>query len=134
MKCTGTRGVTFGLLILLAVAGRPQPSVAQTRQLNEVMRQKLDYSKDALEAIVTSDWAQLDRASRALTRATEDPAWRILRAPEYLRQSDAFLQATEDLRVAAERRDLDAASLAYVSLTTSCVSCHRHVTRARLAR
>jgi cytochrome c556 len=120
--------------MLLAVAvGGPSPS-AQTRQLSQVMRMKLDHSKDILEALVTSDWQLLDRASRDMAGVADDPAWRILTMPEYVRQSEAFLRATDDLIDAAERRDLEAASLGYVSLTTSCVSCHRYVARSRIVR
>jgi hypothetical protein len=49
-----------------------------------------------------------------------------------VRQSEAFLRATEDLVEAANLRDLDAASLGFIALSTSCVSCHRYVTRARI--
>lgn len=122
------------VVMLLAVAvGGPSPS-AQTRQLSQVMRMKLDHSKDILEALVTSDWQLLDRASRDMAGVADDPAWRILTMPEYVRQSEAFLRATDDLIDAAERRDLEAASLGYVSLTTSCVSCHRYVARSRIVR
>jgi hypothetical protein len=114
-------------------AGGSSPA-AQTRQLSQVMRAKLDYSKDLLEALVTSDWQQLDRASRSMAKTADDPAWRVLTMPEYIRQSDAFLRATDDLIDAAARRDLEAASLGYVSLTTSCVACHRYVARSRIAR
>jgi hypothetical protein len=51
--------------------------------------------------------------------------------PEYVRYSQAFLRATDDLTTAAERRDLEAASLGFVALSTSCVSCHRYLSRAR---
>lgn len=120
-------------VLLAAIVGGPSPS-AQTRQLSQVMRVKLDHSKDILEALVTSDWQLLDRASRDMAGVADDPAWRVLTMPEYIRQSEAFLRATDDLIDAAERRDLEAASLGYVSLTTSCVSCHRYVARSRIVR
>jgi cytochrome c553 len=52
--------------------------------------------------------------------------------PEYVRYSEAFLRATDDLIGAAKLRDLEAASLGLVSLATSCVSCHRHMARSRI--
>lgn len=54
--------------------------------------------------------------------------------PEYVRHSGAFLRATDDLIEAAKLRDLEAASLGFISLSTSCVSCHRYIARARIAR
>ena len=123
----------FVVGLLLALAGGLASS-AQARQLSQVMRVKLDYSKDVLEALVTSNWQQLDRASRDLAETSQSPAWQALTMPEYVRHTTAFLRATDDLIDAAARRDLEAASLGYVSLTTSCVSCHRYVARARIAR
>src|SRR5687767_3629000 len=89
----------------------------QTVQVNRVMRAKLERSQAILEAVVTSNWAMLDRESRALAMVTRDPAWRILTAPEYLRFSDAFQRALQDLIETSARRDLDAASKADVELT-----------------
>ncbi len=106
---------------------------AQTTALNRVMRQKLEQSQGMLAAVVTSNWADLERRSEALVRITSDPAWAVLKTPEYARQSQAFLHAAQDLVDAAKRRDLDAAPAAYVSLTLSCVQCHRYVARARIA-
>jgi hypothetical protein len=108
-------------------------SSAQTTALNRVMRQKLEQSQGMLAAVVTSNWADLERRSEALIRITNDPAWMVLNAPEYARQSQAFVRASQDLVDAAKRRDLDAAPLAYASLTLSCVQCHRYVARARIA-
>jgi hypothetical protein len=126
--------VKSGLLAVLLVAvAAGSSSSAQTPRLNKVMRAKLDYSKNILEAVVTSNWQQLDRESRELARAAQDPAWSVLTMPEYVRQSQAFLRATDDLIEAARLRDLEAASLGFISLSTSCVSCHRYVARARIA-
>lgn len=108
-------------------------SSAQTTALSRVMRQKLEQSQGMLAAVVTSNWADLERRSEALVRVTSDPAWAVLNTPEYARQSQAFLRAAQDLIDAAKRRDLDAAPLAYASLTLSCVQCHRYVARARIA-
>ena len=54
--------------------------------------------------------------------------------PEYIRHTTTFVHATEDLLDAAKRRDLEATPLAYVSLTLSCVQCHRYAARMRIAR
>jgi cytochrome c556 len=108
-------------------------SSAQTTALDRVMRQKLEQSQGMLAAVVTSNWTDLERRSEALIRLTNDPAWMVLNSPEYAKQSQAFLRAAQDLIDAAKRRDLDAAPAAYVSLTLSCVQCHRYVARARIA-
>jgi hypothetical protein len=109
-------------------------AAAQTVALSRLMRAKLDHSQQILGAVVTSNWAELQRHSEELQRAAQDPAWSVLTTPEYVRQTTAFLRASEDLVDAAKRRDGEAAPLAYVSLTMSCVQCHRYIARMRLAR
>jgi len=105
----------------------------QTTALNRVMRNKLADAQGVLAAVVTSNWAELERRSKALSAATDDPAWLVLKTPEYTRQSEAFVRAANDLVDAAARRDQEAAPLAYVALTMRCVQCHRYVARARIA-
>lgn len=101
--------------------------------LNRVMRQKLIDAQNVLGAVVTTNWRELERGSRALVKATEEPAWQVLASPEYVKQSEAFVRAANDLLDAATRRDQEAAPLAYVALTMRCVQCHRYVARARVA-
>jgi hypothetical protein len=123
--------VKLGLSIL-AVTVATASSSGQTVRLNKVMRAKLDHSQRILEAVVTSNWAQLDRESRALAQSTKDPAWTVLDTPEYRRHTAVFVRAIDDLVEAAKLRDLEAASLGFISLSTSCVSCHRYRARARI--
>ncbi len=110
-------------------------SADQGTQLSKVMRAKLGHSQAILGAVVTSNWAVLDKESRALALAVREPAWSFpLTGPEYLRQSDAFSRALQDLIEASAKRDLEAAANAHVALTASCVRCHVHMTRRRVAR
>jgi len=109
-------------------------SSAQTTALDRLMGQKLQSAQGLLATVVTSNWTEMQRRGEALMRLTNDPAWAVLKGPEYARQSQAFLTATQDLVDAAKRRDLEAAPLAYVSMTLSCVRCHRYVARARIAK
>ena len=73
--------------------------------------------------------------SRALALAVRDPAWTTaLTEPNYLRQSDAFSRALQDQIEASSKRDLDLAANAHIALTASCVRCHVHMTRRRIAK
>ena len=123
---------TFVIAILLTICVAAQAR-AQTTALNRVMRQKLVDAQAVMAAVVTNNWTELDRRSRALSKATEDPAWLVLRTPEYAKQSEAFIRVIDDLVEAAARRDQDAAPLAYMAVTVRCVQCHRYVARARIA-
>lgn len=118
-------------LALLTLAGAD--ASAQGPKLDRVMRAKLYCSQKILEAVVTSRWSELDTRSRELEMLTNDPAWTMLKAPEYARHSDDFRTAVRTLREASARRDLDATPKAYAALTTSCVECHRYLARNRVA-
>jgi cytochrome c556 len=106
----------------------------QTAATGRVMREKLAHSQQILKALLTSDFALLERESTALARATELPGWLVLEGPEYQRHSTAFLRATQDLIEAAKERDLDAAASHYTTLTMTCYQCHRYMKNARIAR
>jgi hypothetical protein len=118
-------------VLLISLTAGPTPS-AQTARTKQVMRAKLDHSQKILEAVVTSNWQLLDHESRDIASVVQDPAWSALVMPEYIRHSEAFLRATNDLTEAAKLRDLESASLGLISLTASCVSCHRYMARARI--
>jgi hypothetical protein len=110
-------------------------SADQGPQLSRVMRAKLGHSQAILGAVVTSNWSVLDRESRALALVVRDPAWgAALIEPEYLRQSDAFQRALQDLIEASAKRNLEAAGNAHIALTASCVRCHLDMTRRRIAK
>ncbi len=129
-----TNGLRVSVLAAVTALLSVTAVSSQGPQLSRVMREKLDHSKAILGAVVTSDWPTLDRESRALARAAQDPAWVVLTAPEYLRQSDVFQRSLQSLIEASAKRDLDAASKAEVELIGSCVGCHSYVTRRRMAR
>lgn len=123
------------VVAIVVALGCLAPSVAgaQTPALQGVMREKLGHSQQLLDAVVTSRWAALEQHAVALRSLTKRPAWAVLQSPEYARQTARFDRALDDLIAAARRKDLDEAPLAYTALTLSCVQCHRHVARMRLA-
>ena len=127
MKITLTSSAAVLIVAITSGAGS-----SQTVRLNQVMRSKLEHSQKILEAVVTSNWQLLDAQTKEMARVTRDPAWSVLQFPEYVRQSAAFLRATDDLAEAARLRDLEGASLGFVALSTSCVSCHRYIARSRI--
>ena len=109
-------------------------TTAQTRDVSRVMREKLDHTQKILEAVVTSNWTELGTQARELDRLTDDPRWTTLKYPEYAKYSLAFKHAVQDLRTAAERRDLENTPTAYNTLTLRCVECHRYMARSRIAQ
>ncbi len=116
----------------LAVASSTSP--AQTSQTTQVMRDKLTQSEALLAALVTSNWAALNRHGRALEAVTRRPGWDVVRLPEFYKYTVAFQHSARALTEAAEMRDQSRAVTAYNGLVASCVECHAYVARARIAR
>jgi hypothetical protein len=123
---------TTAIVALLVTSGSTVP--AQTTATREVMRVKLGHAGQVLEALMTSDFTQLEREAASLAALTGRPAWAVLTSERYVRYSDTFRRAAEDLAAFAEERDSEAAMRAYVALTLSCYQCHSYVKGARVAQ
>ena len=123
---------TTALVALVVTSGSTVP--AQTTATREVMRAKLGHAEQVLEALMTSDFTQLEREAASLAGLTGRPGWAVLTSERYVRYSDTFRRAAEDLAASAEGRDSEAAMRAYVALTLSCYQCHSYVKGARVAQ
>jgi hypothetical protein len=123
---------TTFLIALLLTAGSSVP--AQTEATRQLMRAKLDHAGQVLEALMTSDFARLDREAAALAAVTAAPGWAVLSTERYERYSVTFRRAAEDLAEFAKARDSEAAMRAYVAVTLSCYQCHSYVKGARIAQ
>jgi hypothetical protein len=97
------------------------------------MREKLQHSQRILAALVTSDYGLLQRETQALTAITKSPEWSALMTPDLRPYTIEFTRALADLSAASERRDYDAAGTSYGALTASCIACHKHVAKSRVA-
>lgn len=101
--------------------------------IHTFMRLKLSHSQQVLEGIVLEDFGVIAKHAAALSTLVEDEKWMIFQTPEYRAHSAAFNEICRDLTKAAERRNVDAATLAYVQLTMSCVTCHKYTRGIRMA-
>jgi len=120
------------IAVFMAVA-HARVAVGQTLQTKRVMQQKLTESQQLLADVVTSNWAALDRHTRALDALTRQPGWEVMRLPEFAKQTMAFQQALATLLGAAGQRDQRTAVSAYNGLVSSCVECHSYIARSRIA-
>lgn len=105
-------------------------SLAQSRRsraAKEFMRDKLELSQKILEGVATEDWDLVTAKGTKLSAMTHEADWRVFENPNYDQQSKTFRQHVDSLVKAAKKKDLDAATLAYVRITMSCVDCHKAV-------
>ncbi|MEO2199266.1 MAG: hypothetical protein ABGY72_24715 [bacterium] len=128
------RGIWLsGAVLLITTAG----TVAEARQaptLPEIMRQKLEHSRQLIEGLVLERFETIERNANDLRILSDLSSWNVLRTPEYQRYSAGFRDTANRLSQAGLDRNLDAATLAYVELTLQCVECHKHVRGVRQAQ
>ena len=112
------------------LVGSLTATVAQSkreRAAKEFMREKLELSQHVLEGIVTEDYDLIIAKGSKLSAMTKEADWRLFENPNYDQQSVTFRRHVDSLVKAAKNKDSDAATLAYVRMTMSCVDCHKLV-------
>lgn len=117
-------GIGTAFLALAMVALTVAPAAAQ-QDLANLMRQKLDRAQGLFEAVVLARFPAVARYAGDLVRISEQSTWTPMTAPAYLRFAGEFQEAARSLGQAAAARDIDEVSTAYMTLTSSCVQCHR---------
>ncbi len=125
------RHVVVAAGICLTLAG---VSTAQTARTPRLMREKLLHSQRILAALTTSDYGLLERETQALAAITKSPVWTELITPDLRPYTTGFSKALADLSAASQRRDYDSAGASYGTLVASCIECHKHVAKSRIAQ
>src|SRR5262245_32857069 len=125
------RCLCLGMIVAaLAGIGRVQ---AQDR-LAAFMQAKLTHSEKTLEGLAKGDYELIARHSQAISLLCEDEMWAVLQTPEYRERSNEFRRNVNSITDAARKKNLEAATLAYVNATLNCVSCHKYVRETRTGK
>ena len=103
--------------------GQPKPGMST----KEFMREKLAHSQKVLEGLAMEDYFTIQAESKKLSAMTQEATWQAFQNPDYAQHSAIFRRHANALMRAAQDKNLDAATLAYVRLTMSCVDCHKLV-------
>jgi hypothetical protein len=107
-------------------AGQP----VQKRTRAEFMREKLNFSKDVLEGLALEQYATIEKGAKALKKLSEAAEWEVPTIPsasDYVMMTTDFQRHADELVKQARAKNIDAATLAYVKLTMSCVQCHKFI-------
>lgn len=118
---TGVLLLSFG--ITAGPLGQPKAPVGT----KEFMREKLEQSQKLLAALATEDYFTLGKVSQRLGTMTQEASWQAFQNPDYTAFSANFRGHVNALSKAAKEKNIDAATLAYVRVTMSCVDCHKWV-------
>ena len=90
-----------------------------------VMQRKLTHSQHVLEALAKKDFKTLEAGADGLIECVNDLTWKINETEKYLAHTANLLRQAEALKKAAKDKSIDAAALAYVDMTLTCVKCHQ---------
>jgi hypothetical protein len=114
---------------LLAAPGPAQekPRPPEPPKKPTVMQRKLAHAQMILEGLAKEDFDKIRTNADGLIGCVKDASWRINQTEKYLLFSNDVLRSAENLKKAAKDRKTDAAALAYVDLTLTCVKCHRYL-------
>ena len=127
-----SRLAAFALAVLLAGFGhaqeKPKPPVpAPPPKPPTVMQRKLTHAQKLLEGLAVADFAKLAAAADELSLCAKEASWRAANSPKFETHSNNFVRNLEALKKAAKAKNVDAAALAYVDMTLTCVKCHQQV-------
>ena len=123
------------LTVIFAFVGSwwSQAQTATKPTTKEIMTEKLDYAHFLLNGIATENFDLIANNAEKLNQLSQSTVWRAGRTPEYEALSADFRRHAVALTKAAKDRNLDAASLAYVQMTLSCVNCHKYMRNPKTA-
>ena len=133
-----------GLMILVAftaamllVASPERSAVAQPLQeqqdqekkqaQSDFMIVKLDMARDVVAGLAAADFEKIARSANEMKKLSMESGWNVQTTPAYLKMSSEFRDSAERLRAAAEKKNIDGATLAYFEVTLNCVRCHKYI-------
>jgi hypothetical protein len=115
-------------LVLPTLSGRS----AEADKTSDLMRKKLQNSQKVLEGITKPDYKLIATSAEELIAISKEVEWKVVKTPRYEVYSNDFRRSAEDLIKAAKEKNTDAAALAYVDMTLTCVKCHKYVREERM--
>lgn len=124
--------ISFAILCVALAAVRSQLINGQDRlqepgqvKTSTFMRLKLEPAKGALEGIALADFDMISKHAGTIRNLMLDESWMVVQSDDYRRQSNEFRTIVEQLQQAAQDKNVDRATLAYVQMTIRCVQCHQ---------
>jgi hypothetical protein len=124
--------VLAGLVLLPRLAG--QTEGPDKKKVTSLMQRKLVEAQKVLEAISLADFDKIITHADALNDISKQAEWRAYKTPTYEMFSGEFQRTAVALARSDKDKNIDAAALAYVDLTLTCVKCHKHVREIRQVR
>ena len=115
------------LALLFAGTSSTYAQAEKESGVKEAMRKKVAYSQQVLVGITLEDYGLIADNAEKLVELSNKTNWYSRQVPEYELFLNEFRRNGEELMKAGQQKNLDAASLAYVQMTLSCVNCHKFI-------
>lgn len=125
--------LAVALALVVTGTGRAEdkPKPKDESKKPTVMQRKLTHSQTVLEGLATNNFTKIGAGGEGLVECIKDATWKINETEKYIAFSTEFLRRAESLKKAAKDKNLDAAALAYVDMTLTCVKCHQYLREER---
>lgn len=115
-------GSSLCLLLVLVTRADDKPEL----DLPKIMEKKLALANEALAGVVTRDFDKISRNADQMLKLAKTE-WVQKDSPEYREQLKDFWIVVDGLKTAADEKNGDGATIAYVQMTLSCVKCHKYL-------
>jgi hypothetical protein len=115
------------LLALFATKAGWAQEVDPKASVKKFMQAKLTHSQDLLDGLTNENYEKIIKGAQELSLLSRATQWEVISTPEYVMRSTEFRREVDAMRAAAEKRNLDGATLSFVKITVSCVECHKYV-------
>jgi hypothetical protein len=125
--CAITTAVIFATLPVTPSRADEKTKPKADDKKPTVMQRKLAHSQKVLEGLAKNDFGKIGTSAEGLIECVKDETWKINQTDKYLVYTNDFLRRAEGLKKAAKDKNLDAAALAYVDMTLTCIKCHQYL-------
>jgi hypothetical protein len=135
-----TSPIRWAVIVLAAVLlgpghaqeKKPDAKPADAKKPPTVMQRKLAHAQKVLEGLALNDFDKIGTNADDLNQCAQEAGWKVVKTARYELYSNDFVRNLEGLKKAAKNKNLDAAALAYVEVTLTCVKCHQYVREEKI--
>ena len=103
------------------------------KRLSKFMREKLTNSQLVLEGLMVEDYDLMQKGAKKMIEMSNATEWQVIEGPIFARQSEEFRSAAKQVIKFAKAKNIDGASLSYLHLTMTCISCHKKVNKVLIS-
>ena len=125
--CVGFVAVVVLIFIgLLNYVAKLESGPSRNSLTEQLMNRKSVALQEIMDSLVRSDFGGVSKAADKMKRLGDTADW-FLRDEDYNDDGVHFRDSTMSLIDSANKKDYEAAALAYDELATSCIDCHRRI-------